>query len=142
MELSDGNMARPTTALIVDDEAHVRTYLRMLLREVGIETSWEAADGGSVLSLVAEHKPELVLLDLSLPVKGGLEVLGELSEAHPDLPVVIVSTQTATGTVQRTALLGAVGYVLKHSPKDQAIASLREILDSLEGTDEEEGAGA
>ena len=73
-------MARPTSALIVEDEPHVRVFVRLLLKEVGITTPWEAADGTQALAMVAEHQPELVMLDINLPMMNGLEVLKLLHE--------------------------------------------------------------
>lgn len=126
-------MAGPTSALIVDDEPHVRVYLRLLLAELGVETFWEAGDGQQALAAVAEHRPELVLLDLNLPVLGGREVLQRLSASDPDLPVIVVSSQTTTTTVMECQKLGAVGYILKHSPRAVVAAALRE---ALQGGDE------
>lgn len=132
-------MARPTTALIVDDEAHVRTFLRLLLRETGIETCWEAADGGTALAMVAQHNPELILLDLNLPVMGGLEVLAKIGATQPEIPMVIVTSQSAMSTVQEAVRLGAAGYMLKHNPRNEARAALRELLDSMGDEADEPG---
>jgi two-component system chemotaxis response regulator CheY len=128
----------PTSALIVDDEPHVRVYLRLLLVELGVRTFWEAGDGRTALTAVAEHSPELVVLDLNLPLLGGLDVLRQLTETRPEIPVIVVSSQTAASTVVECQRQGAVGYVLKHSPRNVALAALREALDGL-GEGEEEG---
>ena len=131
-------MARPTSALIVEDEAHVRVFLRLLLKECGIETAWEAADGAQGLALVAQHRPELVLLDINLPVMNGIEVLQVLQEEQPDLPVIMLTAQSAMKTVLECVKLGAVAYILKHSQKDEAAKMLREALDGLAATSEDE----
>ena len=73
-------MARPTNALIVDDEPHVRIFVKMLLKQQGIETTWEAGDGVQALAMVAQHNPELVMLDINLPMMSGIEVLSCLTE--------------------------------------------------------------
>ena len=132
-------MARPTSALIVDDEAHIRTYLRLILREMGVATCWEAGDGASGLELAVAHKPDVVLLDLSLPVMEGMEVLRQLSATQPETPVVIVTAKTAAGVVQETARFGAVGYVLKHYPKERLIQALEEVFAALDADDDENG---
>jgi two-component system, chemotaxis family, chemotaxis protein CheY len=129
-------MARPQTALIVDDEAHVRVFLRLLLKELGIETCWEAADGAQALEMVQRHAPELVLLDVNLPVKNGLAVLTDIRRDHPDVPVVMVSAQSTMTTVLEASRLGAISYVLKQSPREDARRTLQEAIDSL--ADEEE----
>lgn len=131
-------MPRPTNALIVDDESHVRTFVRLLLKEVGIEECWEAPDGATALELVARHRPQLLLLDVNMPQMNGIEMLAKLREAQSDIPVVIVSAQSSLGVVNEAARLGAVGYVLKHSPKADSVEALRDVLDSLDETLEEE----
>ena len=93
-------MPRPVNALIVDDEAHVRVLIRMLLKQLGIETVWEAADGSAALDQAAAHKPNVILLDINLPQVGGLEVLAKLKAAHPSIPVIIVSSQSTMKTVK------------------------------------------
>jgi two-component system chemotaxis response regulator CheY len=125
-------MARPTNALIVDDESHVRAFLRLLLREIGIANCWEAADGTSAVQLAQEHRPELVLLDVNLPGLNGLQVLAKLKEVSPDLPVVMVTSQSAISTVSEAVRLGAVGYLLKHCPKDETLKALNEVLESID----------
>jgi CheY-like chemotaxis protein len=131
-------MARPTSALIVDDEAHVRVFVRLLLAEAGITTTWEAGNGEEALELVREHRPALVLLDVNMPVLNGLETLDQLQAIEPDLPVVMLTSESAMQTVREAARLGATGYILKQSPRDDALKSLRETLDAL---DDEPQAG-
>lgn len=129
-------MGRPTNALIVDDEAHVRTFLRLVLKELGITETWEAADGVTGVQMTVTHKPEIVLLDINLPVMNGLQALAELRRLEPDIPVVMVTSQSAIGSVQQASRLGAVGYVLKHLPKAQTVASLTELFDSMDDSGE------
>jgi two-component system, chemotaxis family, chemotaxis protein CheY len=125
-------MARPTNVLIVDDESHVRAFLRLLLREIGISECWEAADGVSAVQLAQQHQPELVLLDVNLPGLNGLQVLAQLKDVIPNVPVVMVTSQSAISTVSEAVRLGAVGYLLKHSPKDETLKALNEVLDSID----------
>jgi two-component system, chemotaxis family, chemotaxis protein CheY len=134
-------MPRPTNVLIVDDEAHVRTFVRLILRELGITECWEAADGQDAWQQIHTHKPELVLLDINLPKLSGMELLTKLHEEGSAVPVVMMTSQTAVTTVSEAMRLGAVGYLLKHSPKEQTIEMLRDILDSFDEEDEEEEAG-
>jgi DNA-binding NarL/FixJ family response regulator len=131
-------MARPTNALIVDDEAHVRIFLRLLLKDCGIENVWEASDGAQGLAMVESHRPELVLLDINLPVINGMEVLRLIQEEkHPGLPVVMVSSESAIKTVRDAVRLGASAYILKHSDRAEALAMLSEALDGLAEEDSE-----
>lgn len=129
-------MSRPTNALIVDDEAHVRVFMRILLKELGITEVWEAADGVDCLAKAAKHKPKLVLLDVNLPMMNGLDVLKHLAVELPHVPVVMVTSQSAMKTVMEAAKLGAAGYILKHSPRAEALRMLKEIVDRGEEEDE------
>lgn len=135
-------MPRPTTALIVDDEPHARTYVRMLLKELGVTTFWEAGDGAQALNLFAQHKPEVVLLDVNLRMMNGLQVLQQIKKQQPDVPVIMLSSESALKTVHEAVRLGALAYVLKHSAKDAALQTLAEALDSLDEETESEGQSA
>ena len=132
-------MARPANALIVDDEPHVRAFLRLLLRELNILQTWEATNGASALEMVAQHRPELVLLDVNLPFMTGLEALAKIKAANPELPVIMVSGENAMNTVLEAVRLGASGYVIKHSPRAEALQNLRDALEPIEGADAESG---
>ncbi len=127
--------ARPTTAAIIEDEEHVRVFLRLLLKQVGIDQVWEAGDGRKGLDVVAQHQPELVLLDINLPVMSGLEVLTNLTAAYPAIPVIMVSSQSAMSVVLETVKRGAAAYILKQSPPQEALKMLCEAIDNLESTE-------
>jgi CheY-like chemotaxis protein len=135
-------MARPSTALIVDDEAHARTYARLLLKEQGITTCWEAGDGLQALALFEQHRPEIVLLDLNLRMMTGLQVLQQIRQSRPDVPVIVLSSENAMKTVNEALRLGATDYVLKHMPRDAALKALAETFAALENEDEGGGTAA
>lgn len=132
------SMPRPNTALIIDDEAHVRAYFREILKGFDVATVWEATDGEQGLSLAREHRPGLVLLEINLPVLGGIEVLTRLQAEAPEVPVIIVTSENRLQTVRDAQRLGAVAYLLKHSPREDLIASLRDALDYLENPEDED----
>jgi two-component system chemotaxis response regulator CheY len=125
-------MARPTSALIVDDEAHVRVYLRMLLQSLGVPTVWEASDGKEAVELYALHRPPVVLLDLAMPVVAGEQVFRDLQAIDPDVAVIVVTSQSSLKSVQAIHELGAIAYLLKHTPREQMEKTLNEALDSLD----------
>ena len=125
-------MPRPTTALIVDDEPSARVYVRLLLKELGIATCWEAEDGAKALVMFEQHQPGLVLLDVNLRMTTGLQVLQRLKHTHPKLPVIMLSSEDAAATVPEAMRLGAAAYLVKHCPKEEALKKLRETLDGLD----------
>ena len=124
-------MPRPVSALMIDDEPHVRVVFRVLLKQLGIGTVWEAPDGASALEQASAHNPDVVLLDINLPQIGGLEVLARLKAAHPKMPVIIVSSQSTMKTVIQTRELGAEAYVLKHAPKSEVLQMLSDAFDNI-----------
>ena len=117
-------MPRPTNALIVDDEAHVRQFVKLLLKQQGIEQTWEAANGTQALAMVAQHNPQLVMLDINLPLMSGLEVLGALTQERRHRPVIMMTSQSSMKTVLECVKLGATAYILKHSPRAEAVKAL------------------
>ena len=132
-------MPRPKSALIVDDEEHARTYIRLLLKEVGIPLCWEANDGQQALEVFAKRQPELVVLDVNLRLMTGLQVLKEIKQENPDVPVIMLSSESALKTVHEAVRLGAVAYILKHSAKDIALQTLKDALATIEAAPKPEG---
>lgn len=124
-------MPRPVTALIVDDEPHVLVYLRALLKQLGVETIWDAADGAAALEQVAAHTPDVVLLDMNLPQVSGLQLLAKFKAEHPKMPVIVVSVMSSMKTVSQAHELGAEAYVLKHLPKAQVFQMLSDAFDKI-----------
>ena len=136
-------MPRLTNALIVDDEAHVRVFVKLLLNQQGIAQTWEAANGQEALAMVRQHTPELVVLDINLPIMSGLEVLGTLRRERRRPPVIMLTAQSSIKTVLECVNLGATAYILKHSPKAEAAKALADALDGLaEESDAAEEPGA
>jgi DNA-binding NarL/FixJ family response regulator len=134
-------MPRPVSALIVDDETHVHVYLRILLKQLGVATVWDAQDGHAALELAAAHKPDVVLLDMNLPQISGLEVLAKLKVANPKVHVIIVSVESKPETLVQARDLGADAYVLKHLPRAKILQMLSEAFDTIaELTDGEKPA--
>ena len=124
-------MPRPATALIIDDEAHVRVLLTAILRQLGLRTIWEAGDGPTGIERAAQQKPDFVLLDLNLPQMSGLEVLEKLKAANPSTPVIVVSAQSTVRTVNRVKELGGEGYVVKYSHKAELTQMISDLLDGF-----------
>ncbi len=135
-------MPRPVNVLIIDDEPHVRVVFRVLLKQLGIQTVWEAADGATALEMAAANQPQVVLLDINLPQMNGLEVLARLKAAHPSMPVIIVSSQSTMKTVIQARELGAEAYVLKHAPKAEVLQMISDAFDKIAAHNDAAGGGA
>jgi RNA polymerase sigma factor (sigma-70 family) len=115
-------------AVIADDHAVVRQGIRAVLEEIpGLEIVAEAGDGDEALELVKEHGPDLLLLDVTMPGKTGLEVAKELREDGRELRILMLSMHDDPEYVLQAVRAGADGYVLK----DVAPAELREAIQAV-----------
>src|SRR5689334_19340484 len=113
------------TVLIVDDHAVVRQGLRLLLEsQPGIEVVGEAQDGGLAVEIAQRLTPQVILLDLLMPVLDGIEVLRRLQELKVPSKVLVLTSSLEDQLVKQALQAGAHGYVLK------AIRSA-ELIDSI-----------
>lgn len=113
-------MTPPFRVVLVDDATDLRLLIgRLLERDGRFVVVAQAADGAEGVRAVAEHQPDLCLLDLSMPVMDGLEALPRIQAACPGTRVVILSGLDSD-EMERTAMqLGAVGYVEKGASFDR-----------------------
>ena len=118
-------------ALIVDDEAHVRMYLRLLLGAAGLKTIREAANGVEACERYQEERPDVVLLDVNMPRCAGAETIDRLKALDPDAAVIMMTSLNDMTVVNDFARRGAYAYILKHLPKPRVQQMLIEALEQL-----------
>jgi two-component system chemotaxis response regulator CheY len=104
---------RHLTVLVVDDNASMRAALRGIVKADGHDVVGEAAEGKTALTLIRQMKPDVVLLDMMMPVMDGMAVLTEIKEAGLDTTVLVVSGNQDQALIQQAFSLGAIGYVTK-----------------------------
>jgi DNA-binding response OmpR family regulator len=121
-----GNPAAARTVLVVDDEPMLRNLLCRLLRMEGYDVI-EAEDGAKALALVQTENPDLVLLDVMLPVRDGLDVLGDLRRTS-DVPVILVSALAEEADRVIGLKLGADDYVTKPFSAAELSARIESVL--------------
>jgi two-component system invasion response regulator UvrY len=115
--------------LIVDDHSVIHHGLtRMLDDEFKPATFGNAHDFEEALNLVAQKRWDVVILDLDLPGRGGLEVLRQIRLDQPKLPVVIFSMHSEDQFAIRAFKVGASGYVAKDSPSTQLVDAIRKVI--------------
>jgi DNA-binding NarL/FixJ family response regulator len=103
-----------TRTLLVDDHALVRAGLRTLLESIeGVSVVAEAGNGEEAVRLAAEHRPDLVVMDIAMPQLGGLDAAARIREALPDTRILILSMHASDEYVRRALRAGASGYLLK-----------------------------
>ena len=114
--------------LVVDDHAVVRSGLRLLLdAEPDIEAVGEAPNAERALYEAIELKPDVVLMDLQMPEKGGIEGMPALLQALPTTKVLVLSMQDEPRYVRAAFEAGASGYVLKEAADSDLVAAVREV---------------
>jgi two-component system nitrogen regulation response regulator NtrX len=116
--------------LIVDDEESIRRSLAGILSDEGFETD-SVADGESALTALrqGEEVPDLVLLDIAMPGRDGVEILAEIRQAWPALPVVMMSGHGTIETAVRATQLGAFDFIEKPLSIEKLLLTLRHALD-------------
>lgn len=114
--------------LIVDDHAVVRSGLRLLLEaEKGIEPVGEAGSARDAVFQARAMKPDVILLDIVMPDRTGLDVLPQLKHENPETKVLVLSMQDEPRYVREAFAAGASGYVLKEAADTEVVAAVREV---------------
>jgi two-component system, chemotaxis family, chemotaxis protein CheY len=119
--------------LIVDDNLMIRTLLRDILTSAGHEVVGEARDGLEAPTLLHEHRPDLVLLDLVMPGRDGLTTLNHMRMIDPMLVVIVCSASLDQKKVIRALQLGAKGFIVKPFNRDSVLAAVQDVLRSVDG---------
>jgi two-component system response regulator NreC len=116
--------------LIADDHSVVRHGLRALLdAHTDLEVVGEAEDGAETLRLVGELRPDLVLLDISMPPENGIRTTEHLKERHPDVIVLILTMHEDESLLHAAIRAGADGYVIKRSAETEIIRAIHAVAE-------------
>jgi DNA-binding NarL/FixJ family response regulator len=120
----------PTRVLVVDDQELFRRGLTMLLRaEEGIEVVGEAGDGVEGVALAASTAPDVVLLDIRMPKRSGIEACQEIKEAVPAAKIIMLTSSDEEADLYEAVKNGASGYLLKDSSIDEVAQAVRVVAD-------------
>ena len=127
---------RKARVLLVDDEAHVRLFVRTVVASLGFEVVAEAGDGRQALALFEQHAPDLVLLDVNMPVMDGIAALKALREKSDRVAIVMLTSLASESVVEECLDVGA-DY---HLRKDLPLSELKqELLDTWRAHVEDPG---
>lgn len=134
--------------VVADDQAILRSGLVALLRlETGVEVVGEAADGAGTLAAVAEHRPDVLLLDVQMPAGSaadgaagpadGIEVAEALKGAGDAPRIIVLTTFGRAGYLRRSMEAGALGFMVKDTPVEQLVDAIRRVHQGLRVVDPE-----
>ncbi|MBI4937667.1 MAG: response regulator [Nitrosomonadales bacterium] len=117
-------------AVIADDSKSMRQLLAAILAHAGIEVVGEACDGRQAVELVSKHQPDIVCLDLEMPVMSGLEALKIIRSRNPAVNILMITSLSSRDAAMQAASAGARGYILKPFHPDKVTQSISRILAS------------
>ena len=124
------SMRSPVKVLVVDDHPIVRSGLRDLLEDSGrFVVVAQAGDGEEALRLAEETQPQVVIMDVIMPGKDGIETCRELMALLPDTRVMILTAATQQDAVINAVAAGATGYLEKYAPPEALIEALSDVAD-------------
>jgi DNA-binding NarL/FixJ family response regulator len=124
---------KKTKIFIVDDHQLVRDGIKALLEgEQNLEVVGEAADGISFYAQLETAKPDVILMDISLPGASGVEITAKLTESDPEIRVIILSMYTQDDFVLKALKAGAMGYLPKNTTREEMIAAIHSVVNGEE----------
>ena len=117
-----------TTVMIVDDHSILRVGLAQILEHSGeFEVVGQAADGEEAVRIAVDVSPELVVMDVMMPKKDGVQACREIMETAPDTRVIMLTASTEEDAVVDAVAAGAIGYVQKGTDRAQFLAAMRAV---------------
>jgi two-component system chemotaxis response regulator CheY len=122
------NPLSSVTALLVDDEAYFRKFIGRLLLNEGVASVIESRDGDDAIDLFRVVKPELVILDINMPRKDGVQTLRALRVLSPDVPIVMLTSVADEAVVEQCINEGASAFIRKDVGADDLVRELHETI--------------
>ena len=117
-----------TSVMLVDDHSIMRDLLRDALENTGeFRVVAQAADGQEALRMVQEAAPDVIVMDVIMPVMDGIDACREITELLPDTRVLMLTASNEQDAIVRAIAAGATGYLQKYSGKEQLLTTLREV---------------
>jgi two-component system chemotaxis response regulator CheY len=115
--------------LIVDDLTFIKMVLKDLVEKAGFRVMGEASDGEEALRLFAEKRPDIVLLDITMPKMDGLTALRKILETDPEAKVIMCSALGQQRLILQAIQMGAKDFIVKPFRPERVIGAIKKILD-------------
>ena len=121
---------RQTRVLLVDDHEIMRDGLREVLqREGDFDVVGQAGDGAAAVRIAQQLRPDVVIMDVMMPLKNGIDACREITEMLPDTRVLILTASAEDDAVMEAVAAGATGYLQKYSGKDKLLTTVRDVAE-------------
>jgi len=128
-KITNTNNSKPrATAVIADDSQTMRSLLSAILIQANIEIVGEASDGEHAVELFETHEPDLICLDIEMPVMDGLDAFKKIHSKYPKVKALIISSSADKDVVIHAIKLGAKGYIVKPYQPSQVIEVVSKLL--------------
>jgi two-component system response regulator MtrA len=120
-----------STILVVDDNQDIRDLITIILEDEGYAIL-SASEGEAALRAISIHNPDLVLLDVMMPGKSGIEILKEIRGADNSVPVVMITAKSQGGDIDQAIAAGATSYIVKPFRADVLLEKIQPLLPANE----------
>ena len=121
--------SKPITVLVADDHAIMRQGLSSLLKdEGGFQVIGEAQTGREAVKMAQELQPDVILMDIAMPVLNGLEATRQIRSQNPEAKVIILSAHSEDIYVEQTVAAGVSGFIEKQSSSDILAQAIRDVV--------------
>jgi two-component system chemotaxis response regulator CheY len=114
--------------MIVDDSMMMRRNLKKICTQAGHDVICEAANGNEALTAFKRHQPDLITMDINMPVMDGIEAVKKIREVNPRAAIVMISAHNEQSRVYEAIKSGAKNYIVKPIRADKVISVINEVL--------------
>lgn len=121
-------MSEPKRVLIVDDARIIRNILRALMQKIGLTIAGEAVNGAEGIRMYEELRPDLVTMDITMPVIDGLTATKQIMDADPNAKIIMVTSVGQEGVMKEAILMGARDFIVKPFNEERITSAIRRVL--------------
>jgi|ETNmetMinimDraft_26_1059896.scaffolds.fasta_scaffold203292_2 two-component system chemotaxis response regulator CheY len=114
--------------VLADDEPHVRAYLRSVIKNVPAEVVGEASNGQEAIDVYSRNRPDLLLIDLNMPIVSGQEAIAKIVASSPAAKIIVLSAVSDRMLVEECRDIGASNFILKDTDPDEIVSIVRETM--------------
>ena len=121
------------SCIVVDDESHIRVFIKSVLKILKFNVSGEAPNGEKGVEIFEQLKPDLVFMDINMPVKTGDEALKEMKKINPFSMIIMLTSVADMETVEQCIKDGADFYIRKDTPLEELKSIITELVNTRFG---------